>query len=415
MKTRIALTIPACLLLWVSCAGAADLAAAKQSLAIPVSPANRVAGSVDCVVNVGPVTPVTAAAFSPDGKMLASAGYREVLLWDLAAAKLSRRLPAGGNVGALAFLKDGSALVVGEGSPSVSGAVRLIELASGKETCRFGEPKDVVRSLAVSPDGKLLAASASGSLAYVWNLDQKKLATTIQGHSDRILHASFSPNGKFLATGGEDNTCQIWNVADWTLAAKFVEVYPVYGAAFHPDEVQVLLAVGGPDGSGLRFRKTDTPTFRRPIAIGPAVPLGMIGPSKAGRVYVPCTDKTVKVIDIRNGGQLATLRGHQDWVYAVALSADETTVAAAGGDGTVRLWSARDNRPLATLVQLAPQADRWLIVTAQGHMATSSAGAVKWKCEKLSTPPDQLTAQLLKPNLVARTMAGEKVPAPTLK
>lgn len=414
MKIQHALGMTAIVCLGLSSLGAqaADFSPKKQSLAIPVTIAGRPA---ECVVTLGPTVAVTALAFSPDGKTLAAGGYREVLLWDLAGAKLAKRIAAGGQVGAVAFLKDGKTLVVGEGTPGSSGAVRFLDVQTGAETFRSDEPKDVVCSLALSPDGRFLAASGAYKVAHVWNVEQKKLATTIQGHADWVLHVAFSPDGKFLTTTGADNTAQVWNVGNWTSEAKFTEAQPVRGSAFHTDGIQVLLATGGPTASGLRFRKTDSPTYRRPIGIGVTLPLGMVGPSKGNRVYVPCSDKTVKVFDIRTGGQLTTLSGHQDWVHSVALSPDETKVASGSADGTVKLWSNQDNRLLATLVQLAPQADQWLIVTAPGCLATSSPGAVAWKAEKLPAAPELLTAKLQSAELVGKAIAGEKIKTPALK
>lgn len=418
MKIHHALGMTAIACLWLSSldALALDVSPKKQSLAIPVSVAGRPAGSVECMVALGPTAPITALAFSPDGKTLAVGGYQEVSVWDLVGARLAKRIGAIGQVGALVFLKDGKTLIVGDGPPGISGAIRFIDFETGNENFRFDELKDVPCSLSLSPDEKFLAASEATKVAHVWSLEQKKLAITIQDHSDRVLHVSFSPDGKFLTTTGADSTAQVWNVGDWKSVAKFTEAMPVRGAAFHPDALQVLLAVGGPDGSGLRYRKTDSPTFRRSVGIGVALPLGMVGPAKTtNRVFVPCSDKTVKVFDIRNGNQLATLTGHEDWVYSVAYSADEKIVASGSGDGTVKLWSNEDNRLLATLVQLAPKPDEWLIVTALGYFTTSSPRSLAWKAETLTTPPDELTTQLLNPEFVGKTIAGEKIKPPVLK
>ena len=409
MKTHHALGMTAivCLGLLPLSTRAADVTPKKQPLAIPVNVAGRPAGSVECMLTVGPTVPVTALAFSPDGKTLAAGGYQEVLLWDLAGAKLAQRIAAGGQVGAVVFLKDGKTLAVGEGTPGTSGAVRFLDLQSGEETFRSDLPKDLVGSLALSPDGKFLAASGAYKLAHAWDVDQKKLAATLQGHSDWVLHVAFSRDGKFLTTTGADNTAQVWNVKDWTSVAKFTEAQPVRGAAFHPDGLQVLLASGGPNGSALRFRKINDPPYRRPIGIGPAYPLSMSGPSKANRVYLPCSDKTVKVFDISNGRQLATLSGHQDWVHSVALSPDETKLASGSADGTVKLWSNQDGRLLATLVQLAPHADGWLIVSAQGQFAASSPGTVEW-ATKGPALPKPLIAQLQSLESVVKAIADER-------
>jgi WD40 repeat protein len=394
---------------------AADVATKNRPLTIPVTVANRPAGDVACQVTLGPAVPVTALAFSPTEKILAVGGYQDVLLWDLSAGKLARRIPAGGYVGALVFLKDGKTLVVGEGDPCRSGVVRFLDVRSGKETFRSDDLKDVVRSLALSPDGRFLAAGGAGTVGYVWNVEQKNLATTLQGHNDRVLHVSFSPDGKFLTTAGADNLAQVWHVGGWTSVAKFTESQAIRGSAFHPDGVQVLLATAGPEASGLQLRKTDSPPYRRAISIGNAVPLNVVGPTKAGRVYVPCSDQTVKVIDIRTGGVVATLSGHQDWVYSVALSADETMLASGCADATVKLWNNKDNRLLATLVQLAPGKDEWLIVAASGYFASSSPAALRWKAEKVSMRPDQVTSLLQSSDFVRKAIAGEKVKAPVLK
>jgi len=115
-------------------AAAAEDPAPQRSLTIPLAgPGAQVA---ECVVAAGPAVPVAALAFSPDGKMLATGGYREVLLWDLENAALLKRIGAdqiGGSVAALAFLKDRS-LAVGEGTPYGAGAVRIFDVAAGKQS-----------------------------------------------------------------------------------------------------------------------------------------------------------------------------------------------------------------------------------------------------------------------------------------
>lgn len=101
MKTHLALGVTMAVCLGLSPLGmqAADAAAQKRPLTIPVTVANRPTGGVACQVTLGPAVPVNALAFSPTQKILAVGGYREVLLWDLSAGKLARRIAAGGYVG----------------------------------------------------------------------------------------------------------------------------------------------------------------------------------------------------------------------------------------------------------------------------------------------------------------------------
>ena len=110
---------------------------------------------------------------------------------------------------------------------------------------------------------------------------------------------------------------------------------------------------------------------------------------------------------------MANLAGHADWVYRVAVSPDGTKLASASADGTVKLWNLAENRLLATLVQLAPRTDEWLISTPPGYLA-ASPGAVQWKTAKLNTPPDKLAAILQNPELVKQSLAGAKTAPPAV-
>jgi len=155
-------------LLLVPEAQGSEIPAQKRSLVIPVvlspdsasAPASEPAAAapaLQCVASCGTALPISGVAFSPDGKMLAVGGYREVLLWNLAEAKLARRIGSGQigtMVQAVLFDKAGRLLAVAEGTPDAAGAVRVFDLQTGQVVMDFQEPKDVVGCLALSPDGK---------------------------------------------------------------------------------------------------------------------------------------------------------------------------------------------------------------------------------------------------------------------
>jgi poly(3-hydroxybutyrate) depolymerase len=72
----------------------------------------------------------------------------------------------------------------------------------------------------------------------------------------------------------------------------------------------------------------------RAIDMGVPGPLGVLWAPAGNRIYVPLADKTVRVYDPNNGAHVATLTGHTDWVYGVALNPDGATLASASADGT---------------------------------------------------------------------------------
>jgi len=371
---------------------------------------------MEFVVTYGPAVPISALAFSPDGKKLAVGGYQEVVVWDLENGKFLKRIGAGqlGTVGALTFLTDGLSLAVGEGTPHVSGSVRIFNVEKGQQTHSFEEPTEVVYALAVSPDGKLLVAGSGDKLARVWTIDDKKLVTTLKEHDELVSGVTFNQDGTLLATASAEKTVQVWEVETWTRKIKFREKEPVYGAVFGSDTRMVFLAVAGPSERSIRYRRTDNIRSTRPYSTGTGMPTDIVWAAKTNRMYVPCSDGIVKAYDV-NGRLLASLTGDSDWVCGVAISADGAKLASGSGNGAVKLWNLADNKLLATFMQLAPGTDKWLIVTSQGYMATSGLETAEWKGENVTTPPDGLKELLQKPEQVQQTIAGAKVESPAIQ
>jgi len=419
MNIKSALAVAVCLALCLP-AAAQGPAPAKQPLAFPilVAPAgNPQAPSLDAVVSFGPPVPLSALAFSPDGKTLAVGGYQEVLLWDLAGAKLAKRIGVGqisDFVRGVAFRNNGQWLAVAEGTPYGAGAVKVFDVNSGQPARAFQEPKDAVFTVTISPDGKLLAAGGADNIARVWSVDENKMVGELKGHTAWVLGASFSADGKFLVTSGADRTAHVWEVGTWKPVAKLDQMESVNGVAFGPNAELVAVAVAGPTDRMIRLRRRDNAQLARPIDMGVPGPLGVLWAPAGNRLYVPLTDKTVRVYDPGNGAHVATLSGHTDWVYGVALTADGAKLASASADGTVKLWHTGENRLLATFVQITPRTEEWLIVAPPGYVAASGAGVIQWRAANLTTPPDKIPTILQKPELVQKAMAGEKLPPPAV-
>ena len=372
--------------------------------------------SLEYSVPYGPPLPVAAVAFSPDGKLLAGGGYQEVLIWDLANAKLLRRLGTGqfGDVvHSLAFHKDGRLLAVAHGTPRTA-AVTLLDVESGQAVASFEEPNDAIFSLAFSPDGTWLAGGGRNATLCIWNVAEKKKAAALKGHGGWIFGVGFSGDGKLLVSDGADKAALVWEVGTWKRMATVQDSEPLTGVALSPDAQFLVLAVAGDDDRSLHVRRRDSGEQVRRVDIGLAAPLDVLWHAKSNRVYVPCTDKTVKVFDGGNWNQVATLSGHTDWVYRAAVTADGTKLASASADGSLRLWLPAEARPLATLVQLAPRSDQWLIATPPGYFAVAPGAAVQWKAVGIAAPPEKLLGIFQNLDLVKQGLAGGKVPAPAV-
>ncbi|MBI3208314.1 MAG: WD40 repeat domain-containing protein [Candidatus Solibacter usitatus] len=330
--------------------------------------------------------PVTAVAFHPGGRHLIQGAYEEALVWDLDSAKLARRIADGamhGRVNAVALSTDGRTLAIAAGMPAKSTSVQLFDFDSGRQIATLYQSVEEIFSLAFSPDGKLLAAGSSDGMVRVWDVAAgTKPKETLRQHGGWVTGVAFSPDGKLFASASADRTAQVWDTRDWKALVRLPQppTDVANAVAFSPDGQFLAIAIGGTTEHAVRLWRTQTlqeqkevdtsrPKRRSAMAVtraldtGGCIALGVAWSAqlKGGRILIPCAGNTVNVLG-PNGGTVAALRGHSDWVYTVAVSKDGARIASGSGDGTVKLWSARDGALLATLFQRKPRTDEWAFV-----------------------------------------------------
>src|SRR5205085_12500433 len=113
---------------------------------------------------------------------------------------------------------------------------------------------------------------------------------------------------------------------------------------------------------------------------------------------------------------LEVLRGHDDVVFSLAWRPDGKQLASGSFDGLVRLWDEKSGRLLATLLALPAEKDHadWLALTPEGY-ATGSPGLAalaRWRMAGREVAAGPVWQALRQPDLVARALRGETVPAP---
>jgi WD40 repeat protein len=215
-----------------------------------------------------------------------------------------RRFLAGirtGPVTGVAFGPKGTLLHVSEPGRAIaySPAVGLIADAlsdgirvRGTSSFRLTPPSET-SSIALSPDGDLLAAGAEDGSVRLWNAQNGKLMSTLRGHHEEVLSVAFSPDGAELLSGSRDGDARIWNLSSGASTVLRGHGGPVFDANFSSDGEWIVTA--GPTTAGIWPAATGRLAF---LLHGPdpVVRAALFVPSSL-RVFTAGDDGTVRTYD----------------------------------------------------------------------------------------------------------------------
>jgi WD40 repeat protein len=321
-------------------------------------------------------------AFSPDGKLLAAVGWggtaensgRSLALWDIRDPAAPRRLAVRNGVydnSAVAFAPDGRTLissterVAGRGEPTDSTSIThrsgatLWDIADPSKPRRLKRLEGVDETLAVSPDGRLLATHTNEYVT-LWDLSEPaspKARVQWTAHKDSLTALAFNHDGTRLATASWDRSVGIWDVRDTGRPRR-------------------LLSQRGHED--------------RPVALAF---------SANGRTLTSAGDESVMRWDLTGRGVpsvIATLPG-QGAIAAADFTPDGRTLVTGGYDEQVTLWDLKDpDRPRirataqvgAFLNDLAVNFDGSTLATAD-----RSGAILLWDIENPDRPRKAATVQ----------------------
>lgn len=308
--------------------------------------------------------PVTALAFAADGKELAAGGYNEITVWNPADGKLVRRIKdVEQRVFSLAYSADGKLLAAAAGTPGVSGEAALYDPAKGTLVRRLGSMSDVALGCAFSPDGKLLAVCSADRSIRVYDVASGAEKLLIEDHADWVMTVAWSADGTKLVSGSRDKTSKLFDVK----TGDSITTYPGHGetvlsAAFAPDGKSVL--TGGADKRIHIWSPTDGKKINQ-IAAGGDVYRLLIADNE---IWSCSSDKTAKRNKLADYAVIATLPGHADYVFSLALHSASKRLATGGFDGEVKIWDTATNKPV-----LSFSAAPGLVIASAAPAATAPA------------------------------------------
>lgn len=349
--------------------------------------------------------PLVSIAFSPDGRILASAtndngnisveaSYKTTItIWDVASGRELQTFRDTG-VLSLAFSPDGRTLASG----SADSKVHRWDVATGRALPPLGGHSDSVHTVAVSPDGRTLASGGADKTIKLWDVASGRELRSLDGHSDWVSFVTFSPDGHMLASGSRDHTIKLWDMLSGGELRTLSGHGMVVCVAFSPNGHMLASGYYHPNPKDSAISVWDVPSGRemrtftgdggvRSVAFSPeGRMLGSVSTGEndttlklwdvaSGRELRSVVDKnyydadsiaflpdgrvlaaggvllgtTVKIWDVQSGLELRTLVGHSRHVSSVAFSPDDNILASGSEDHTVRLWDVTSGRALRTL------------------------------------------------------------------
>jgi WD40 repeat protein len=376
---------------------------------------------------------VTSLEYSPDGTLIAVAGYHEVLVHKADGSGITARLVGlSERVQKLAWSPDGKKILVTGGSPARMGEIQIWDVAAKKLEFSKSLTFDTLYGASWSPDGKFIAVGCGDNGMRAYEAATGKEVVFMGGHSDWVLDTVWGLEGKLIASCGRDMSVKLTEVATQRFVDNITSITPgalkggVQTLARHPLRNEIL--IGSTDGIPQIYRM-ERITIRK---IGDNANLIRKFPAMQGRIfgvdfapdgkrivagashegsgmvniYASDYDSTMpeavkKIVETVNGkgpeldawvtkdAKLLASTPLPCGIFSVSFSTDGKTVAASGQDGRIRLIEAATGKIAKEFVSVPLVADKAL--AASDVIADDSVRATAKKDDKVETLVPGLT------------------------
>jgi WD40 repeat protein len=309
--------------------------------------------------------------YSPDGTLLAVAGYHEILLHKADGSGLVARLVGlSERVQSVAFSPDGKSLAVAGGSPGRFGEIQVWDVDKKKLRLSVSLTYDTIYGLSWSPNGVFLAFGCADNTLRAIEASTGKQVVYQGAHNDLVLGTVFSRDSRYIASISRDMSMKLTEVETQRFIDNITSITPgvlkggLQAVARNPQKPDVPvqntgggvdtsprvydeLLIGGADGVPRLYKMHRT----QKRVIGDDFNKVREFPALTGRIYAVTFNPDgkllaagssldgkgeVRIYQTADAKQVSRLEVPSG-IFALCFSPDGKTLAAAGYDGLVRL------------------------------------------------------------------------------
>jgi len=238
----------------------------------------------------------------------------------------------------------------------LAGGSAFAQSGSFTQTGTVQGPTDGIASIAVSPDGTMIAfGNYTDNLIRIVDAATLQEIRSLSGHIQPVTGLAFSPNSQRLASTGTvflgnpvDGSVRLWDIASGTQLAS-VETASMSGTnqlAFSPDGSMLAGAGGG--GSLPKVILWDAATLNVIREMTGVFDIVSFSPD-GSRIATKKRDNNVHIMNVSTGTEITSFSGHTGWVESVAYNSDGQKIVTGAEDQLIHIRNAQDGQTTLTL------------------------------------------------------------------